>query len=158
VRTRLVLTTAAMLLLGVAAGFVWVWLAHPAEWEVNANGIVLTEAAAKGQFSVIVVFVLIGVVASFLWAWFAVTELREIGWLITPLVIVATLLAAVIAWRLGVQFGPADPRSVAHPAVGDMLPSKLAIDGVPPFLAWPIFGLLGVLWAGSWDRREAEQP
>jgi hypothetical protein len=143
-----------MLVLGIAAGFVWIRFADPAEWQVQSNGVVLTEAASKGQFSVIVVFVIIGAVASFLWAWFAGLFLHEAGWIVTPVVIVATLVAAVIAWRLGVWLGPAGPESSTDRVVGDTIPSRLAIDGITPFLVWPIFGLIGVLWASWWSRRE----
>jgi len=146
-----------MLLLGVAAGFVWIWLAHPAEWEVRAGGsIVLTEAASKGQFSVIVVFVVTGAVASVAWAWVTSLRQRHLGWVLTPVVIVTTLVASVIAWRIGVAFGPPGPRAAVNPAVGDRLPSRLAIDGFTPFLVWPIFGLVGVL-AATWSSRPDEK-
>ena len=55
--SRVVRWSLAMLLLGVVGGLVWVWLAEPAEWEVTARGIILTEEAAQGQFRVIVTFV-----------------------------------------------------------------------------------------------------
>jgi hypothetical protein len=151
---RIILTVIAMLLLGAGAGFAWVRLAHPAKWEVRTGGsIVLTEVASRDQFSVIVVFVVIGAIASFVWAWVAGVVLREIGWWLTPLVIASTLVAAFIAWRLGVMLGPDGPRAAVHPAVGDKIPSKLAVDGVAPFLIWPILGLLGVLGA-TWMGRD----
>lgn len=144
---RLLLSAAAMLLVGVAAGFVWERLATPAEWEVRATGLVMDEAAAQGQFAVVVVFVLVGLVASLLlgtvtaWAW------REAGWLVTPLVIATTAAASVLAWRLGVHLGPPDPSAAKDAAVGDHVPARLAIDGLAPFLVWPIFGLVGVMVA-----------
>ena len=155
---------AAMLLLGVGSGLVWMWLANPAEWEVRSTGIVLTEAAATGQFSVIVVFVLVGAAVSLVWSWVTSWWLRDIGWLLTPLVVVTTLLAAVIAWRVGVELGPPSPETVRDASVGDMLPSRLKVDGITPFLVWPIFGLLGVLtatWLGRGqplDRTGASTP
>lgn len=152
---NLLVSVAVMLLLGVAAGFVWIWLAHPAEWEVRTGGsIVLTEAAARGQFSVIVVFIVTGAIASLGWAWVTSHVLRDLGWILTPLVIVLTLVAALIAWRIGVVFGPPGPLHAVRPAVGDKLPSKLAVDGVAPFLVWPIVGLAGVL-AATWSGHEA---
>lgn len=157
VLTRLVWCAAATLPVGVAAGFVWLWLAHPAEWEVRGNGMVLTEAASRGQFSVIVVFVLIGAVASFGWSWVTGHALAELGWMTTVVVILGTVAAAVIAWRLGVELGPPDPRTVTGAAVGAKLPSELAVDGFTPFLAWPIFGLLGLLGATWWDGGAADE-
>ena len=134
-----------MLLLGVAAGFVWELLATPAEWEVTNRGLVMDEAASKGQFSVIVVFILVGGVASLLLGSFMAWSLRDTGWVTTPLVVVATLAAAVIAWRLGVHLGPPDPSSVKGVSVGGHIPARFTIDGVSPFLVWPIAGLVGLI-------------
>ncbi len=53
----------------------------------------------------------------------------------------------MIAWRLGVRLGPPDPSSVKGASVGDHVPAKLAIDGMAPFLVWPIFGLVGLIVA-----------
>jgi hypothetical protein len=71
--------------------------------------------------------------------------LRDVGWIATPFIIVSTLIASVIAWRLGVLLGPPDPSSVKGVAVGGHIPARLAVDGLPPFLAWPIFGLAGFI-------------
>jgi hypothetical protein len=157
---RIIVAIVAMLLLGVAAAFAWAHFAHPAEWEVRTGGsIVLTEVAARDQFSVIVVFIIIGAIASLVWAWATSLVLRDLGWWLTPLVIVATAAAAVIAWRLGIMVGPGGPRAAVNPAVGTKIPSKLAVDGVAPFLVWPIVGLLGVLGA-TWTSHEepAKEP
>ncbi|MEJ7633413.1 hypothetical protein [Aeromicrobium sp.] len=141
--SRLLLSFAAMLMLGIAAGFVWLTLANPAEWEARAEGIVLTEAAARGQFSVIVTFVAVGAVASVLWGAFLAKALDDLGWLLTPIVIASSVIVAVVAWRFGVWQGPPDPASVTGVAVGDRVPAKLAVDGFSPFVVWPIFGLIG---------------
>ncbi len=144
--TTLCLSVAAMLLLGVAAGVVWQWRANPAQWEVRADGsIVLTEIAAREQFGVIVLFVIAGAVVSLLWGLTATALLRDLGWRLTPLIVVTTLAAAVIAWRVGVMLGPVGPQDAVDPAIGDRLPSKLAIDGVAAFVVWPIFGVMGLL-------------
>jgi hypothetical protein len=151
---RIILAIVAMLALGVVAAFAWAQFAHPAEWQVRTGGsIVLTEVAAGDQFSVIVVFIVVGAIASFVWAWVTSLLLRDLGWWLTPLVIVTTLVAAVIAWRLGIAVGPDGPRAAVNPAVGTKIPSKLAVDGVAPFLVWPIVGLLGVVGA-TWTSRE----
>jgi hypothetical protein len=152
---RLVLAIIAMLLVGAASGYVWIQLAHPANWEVRSDGsVVLTEVAAGDKFSVIMVFMAIGAVASLVWAWLASLALRDLGWFLTPLVIAATGAAAVIAWRIGVTLGPDGPLAAVSPAVGTKIPSKLAVDGVAPFLIWPIVGLFGVVGA-TWMSREA---
>lgn len=153
---KLWLSVAAMLLLGVAAGAVWQWRAKPAEWEVRSDGsIVLTEIAARDQFGVIVVFVIAGAIVSLIWGFATTHALRDLGWRLTPLVVVTTLVAAVIAWRVGVELGPVGPQGAVDPGVGDRLPSKLAIDGISPFVVWPIFGVIGVL-ISMWMSKESD--
>lgn len=134
-------------LLGVAAGFAWVLLANPAEWEVTSDGIILTEEGAKGRFGVIVTYVLIGIVVSFVWGLVAGLKNRDVGWSLVPAFAVAAFLAGVIAWRIGVAFGPPDPASVTGTSPGDRIPQQLAIDAFAPFLVWPIFSLIGLLLA-----------
>ncbi|WP_344771400.1 hypothetical protein [Aeromicrobium panaciterrae] len=151
--TRLVSTVIAMLLLGVATGVVWEALAKPAEWEVRADGsIVLTEIAARDQFGVIVVFVIAGIIVSLVWGIVTTLVLEDLGWKLTPLVVMVTLVAAVIAWRVGIALGPVGPREAVNPSVGDHLPSRLKVDGIAPFVAWPVFGVLGVLLT-TWMRK-----
>ncbi|MCW2829743.1 MAG: hypothetical protein JWP31_435, partial [Aeromicrobium sp.] len=162
---RLVILALAALPLGLAAGLTWLWLAEPARWEVRSNGIVLTEAAAKGQFSVVVTFIAIGAVVSLAWALCSALVLRDTGWVTTPFVIVLTVVAAVIAWGVGVTLGPPDPASVTGTSIGDRIPSSLGVD-VAAFLAWPLAGLVGLL-IGTWatalrdeshDDQDAEGP
>jgi hypothetical protein len=150
---RLVIVVLGTLLTGVVGGLVWLWLARPAEWEGRNGGLVLTEAAARGQFAVVVVFVLVGVVASVVSGWATVRLLPGIGWLAVPLVVVLSTLAAIVAWRVGVELGPPDPSTVAGVADGDRVPARLAVDDVAPFLVWPIFGLAGVIGATWSDGR-----
>jgi len=154
---RTAISVVAMLLLGVGGGLVWLWLASPAEWDVGENGITMGESAARGQFGVVVAFVIVGAVTSFVWATVSTLFLRDLGWLFTPVVIVVSLAAAVIAWRIGVQLGPEDPATVTGAAVGDKLPSKLAVDGLTPFLVWPIFALTGLLFTTWWGTEDADE-
>jgi hypothetical protein len=138
---------------GVVGGVAWQWLAHPAQWEGRNGGLVLTEAAARGQFSVVAVFVLIGVIVSIACGWSIVRLVPELGWLAVPLVVVLTTLAALIAWRLGVVLGPPDPSTVSGVQDGDRVPAALEVDSVAPFLVWPVFGLIGVIVATWSDGR-----
>jgi hypothetical protein len=153
--SRLTRWAAGMLVLGVVGGLLWAWQADPAEWHVTKDGIVLSEDAARGQFSVVVTFILVGSALSFLWAWAAAHTLRDIGWIRVPAFALAATLAALVAWRVGVVVGPPGPEHASDPQVGERLPSRLDVDAVAPFLAWPIFALLGLLW-DSWLQRPAE--
>ena len=74
-----------------------------------------------------------------------------------PVVVLLTAAASLVAWRVGVELGPPPPESVVGVEVGQKVPAQLAVDGLVPFLVWPIFGLAGVIaatWAG--DRTEKE--
>ncbi len=153
---RVLLVSLGTLLTGLVGGLVWLWLAHPAEWEGRNGGLVLTEAAARGQFSVVVVFVLVGVVASVVTGWVTARVLPDLGWLVVPLVLVLSTLAALVAWRVGVELGPPDPATVAGVADGDRVPARLAVDTVGPFLVWPIFALAGVIIATWADGRRED--
>ena len=150
---RVVLWSVGMLVLGVLGGLVWLWLADPAEWEVTARGITLTEEAARGQFGVVVTFVSIGAVTCFGWGGVAGHVLRELGWVLVPVFATVAVLASLIAWRVGVALGPTDPRDVIDPSLGDRLPAPLEIDAVAPFIVWPMFALAGLLLAAWLDRR-----
>ncbi|TXL62854.1 hypothetical protein [Aeromicrobium terrae] len=149
---RLIRWSGGMLVLGVVGGLLWVWQADPAEWSVTKDGILLSEDAVRGQFSVVVTFMLVGAALSFLWAWAAAHAMRDVGWVRVPAFAVAAALAALVAWRLGVWLGPSGPEHATDPAIGDHLASQLKIDAVTPFLAWPVFALLGLLW-DSWLQR-----
>jgi hypothetical protein len=146
-----------MLVLGVVGGLLWAWQADPAEWHVTKDGILLSEDDVRGQFSVVVTFILVGAALSFVWAWAAAHALRDTGWIRVPIFAVATALAALIAWRIGVVVGPPGPEHASNPQIGDRLASRLRIDAVTPFLAWPIFALLGLLW-DSWLQRPDDAP
>lgn len=143
-----------MLALGVGGGLLWLWLAEPAEWEVTTQGIILTEDAARGQFAVVVTFVIIGAGLCLLWGWAAGRSLRELGWVLVPVFAAVAALAAVVAWQVGVQLGPSDPRDAIDPAIGDRIPAPLDIDAVAPFLVWPMFALIGLLVSAWLDRSE----
>ena len=155
--TRVVLWSVGMLVLGAAGGLVWLWLAEPAVWQVTERGIILTEDAARGQFAVVVMFVGLGAGLCFVWGWIAGRALRELGWVLVPVFAGVAGVAAVIAWQVGVAFGPTHPRDVADPSLGDRLQAPLEIDAVAPFLVWPMFALLGLLMAAWLDRSEDDE-
>jgi hypothetical protein len=158
---RIVVAAVAAAVAGVGAGLVWLWLARPAQWEGRNGGLVLTEAASRGQFGVIVTFVLIGIVVSVACGWLVVRLVPDLGWLAVPVAVLLTAVMSVIAWRVGVALGPPDPSTVAGVQDGDRVPSRLAIDGVAPFLVWPIFGLAGVMvatWADGRRLSERSEP
>ncbi len=134
-------------LLGVLGGIAWIAFAEPAQWQVTAQGIILDEEAAKGRFSVLVTFILIGIVVSFFWGLFAGFSERDRGWRCVPVFALVAVAAALIAWQVGVHFGPPDPATVKGIPVGGQIPQRLAVDSIGPFILWPIFALIGLFVA-----------
>lgn len=157
VSRRLTVCAALTLLGGLAGGVAWMLLADPADWVGREGGIVLTEAAARGQFSVIVTFVAVGAVVSIVSGWAVARCVPDLGWFAVPVVVVLTALAGLVAWRVGVELGPPPPDTVQGVATGERVPAQLAVDGVAPFLVWPIFGVLGVIVASWADGRHTPE-
>ncbi len=70
---------------------------------------------------------------------------RPVGW---PLVIIAAgagAVATLIAWQLGMMWGPPDPSTVNGVAAGDTVPDELAVTVPAAFLAWSIAAIAGLL-------------
>lgn len=145
--SSLIRWVALMLLLGAASGIAWLKLAEPAKYLVTDQGTILDEQASKGRFGVVVTFLVIGIVVSFVWGALAGLRLREHGWVLVPVFAIAAFAAGVLAWRIGVVFGPPDPATVTGVKLGGVIPERLAVDSFPPFLAWPILALVGLFAA-----------
>ena len=147
----------ALLVLAAGAGALWAALASPASWQVTDQGVVLTEAAATGQVGVELLYDGIGVVLCAVWGVAAGVRLRRVGWRIAPVVALACVAAALLAWQVGLLLGPPDPATVAAAAeVGDTIEAQLSVDARASFLVWPIAGLAGLLLAtAATDRRPA---
>lgn len=154
---RTLLLAVSSVVLGLVGGVVWSQLADPGRWEVRETGLVLTEEASRGQFSVIVVFTLIGAIAALVWAAATTALMRPGGWLLVLLVVVGSSVAGLVAWQVGMALGPPPPQTVSGLMLGDRVPDQLRVDGVAPFLVWPISGLVGVLlstWGQGWRGDE----
>ena len=155
--TTLISVVLAMTVFGAAAGVLWLRLATPARWEYTEAGLVLTESAAGQQFGIVAWYVLIGVVTSAIFGWVMQRRRRAIGWYVVPLVVVGSLVAAVVASRVGLVFGPADPRTVGGLQIGDTVPMRLELGAFSPLLTWVAGGLLGI--GGSLlSERSAPSP
>lgn len=145
---RLFAVVVGALVIGALAAVVWSRVADPSQWEVADGGLRLTEEASRGDFRVLLAFGVIGLVAGLLIGLVGDLVLRS-AWPGLLLLTGVSVLAALLAWRLGIALGPPDPRTVGDLSDGDRVPSRLAVDSVVPFLTWPLGVLAGVLVA-SW--------
>jgi H+/Cl- antiporter ClcA len=152
---QMLLVLGSAVILGVVAGLIWWRLAEPGQWEVRENGIALTEEQSQGEFQVVAMFTLVGAIAALTWAVAVFRPFRESGWQLVITVLIGSTLAAVVAWQVGMTVGPPEPATVSGLAVGDVLPDRLAVYGIAPFLVWPIAAMIGVLLA-TWGMGRAD--
>lgn len=81
-------------------------------------------------------------------------------------VVGGSLLASLVAYRLGTHLGPVDPTTLeAVVDDGTTLPASLTIDGASPFVAWPLGALVGLCLTylltsarAESQRRESDDP
>ncbi len=127
---------------GVPAALVWLAFARPSQWLATERGLVLTEAAATGQFQVLAVFTLVGVVVGLAAGTLVHRLTRPASWHTIVALTAATSAAALVCWRLGVWWGPAPIQQASGLEVGDAVSAPLAVDSVVPFLVWPLAAVL----------------
>lgn len=149
---RLLGVLVAAVLCGVAGAWLWAQIANPGTWTVTEQGLTMGEDAAQGQFSVLASFVAVGVGGGLLFglvgALLTGSGRAHGHWGLVPVLSALSMAAALIAWRLGVEFGPPDPQAVAGLAAGDTVSDQLAVNAWTAFLAWPIGTLVGILIIG----------
>jgi hypothetical protein len=143
-----VVTCVAFAVAGVLGGWLWAQLADPPAYEVLRAGAIMGEEQAGREFGVDVTYALIGLGLAIPLGLLAGWRWHRVGW---PEVLAAAGgagIAAVVAWQLGVWWGPDDPvglLSAAQP--GDLLSDQLDVHAKGLLLAWPVGALIGVIIA-----------
>ncbi|MET0468269.1 MAG: hypothetical protein ABWZ87_05980 [Aeromicrobium sp.] len=127
---------------GIPAALVWWAFGRPSRWLATERGLVLTEVNATGSFQVVAVFVIVGIVFGVL-AGVAVHRLTRPGrWETVVGLAAAASAAALVCWRLGIWLGPPPPEEVTGLKAGDEVSAQFAVDGIVPFLVWPLVAVL----------------
>ena len=154
-----VVTCVLFVLAGVLGGWLWSVFADPPAFEVLQHGAIMGEEAAGQQFGVDVTFGVIGLVLSVPlglltgWLW------HRVGWPQAVACAVGAGIAALIAWRLGIVLGPADPSDlISSAAVHDLLPERLDVHAKGMLLAWPVGALAGFIVAVVLFSRPTSPP
>ncbi len=132
-------------LTGVAGAVVWAQLAEPARWTAAGGGLQMGQEAVTAQFAVSLAFAVVGLGGGLLLGFLLGVLARPVGW---PLVIIAAgagAVATLIAWQLGMVWGPPDPSTVTGLATGDTVPDELAVTIPAAYLAWSIATIAGLL-------------
>jgi hypothetical protein len=144
---------------GAVAGVVWWQVVTLPVYTVGTNGGAsttergLTEYVAGDAW-----FSLIGLVAGIGLGLFAWRVFHRIGWPIVPLVVIASVGAALICWLVGWKLGPGPfPPRLAEAQAGALVPIELTVRARIAVLAWP-FGAVLVTLLGSSLGRDDEVP
>jgi hypothetical protein len=139
----------ALVLLAVAgalSGLLWEWLWTPPTGVVVDHQWLQDERGLRGDFSGTGTYVAVAAVIGLL-AGAAVAVLFDRSELVTlAVVLVGSLLAGWLMYRVGLAVGPPDPHPLAETARnGSHLPGELVVSGWSPFVAFPSGALVGLL-------------
>ncbi len=151
------LVVVALAVVGAVAGVVWERLWTAPAGVVESHRWVQDEAGLRGDFSGTGTYVAVAAVAGLL-AGLAVTLVFRRHEIVTFLsLVVGSVLAGWLMYRVGLALGPDDPAVLARSAPdGTRLPGTLGVPGVSPFVALPTGALLAlvVMFFGLGRHRE----
>jgi hypothetical protein len=156
---QLLVVLAVTIAAGAVAGLVWEWLWTPPVGVVVDHHWVLDEAGLRDDFSgtgtyiavAAVVGVLVGALVALLF------DRAELVTLVA--VVVGSVVAGWLMYRVGLTVGPPDPRGLARTAEeGAHLPGQLEVLGCSSFVAFPSGALVGlvVVFLGLSRRRPTD--
>ena len=153
---QLLAVLAVTIVAGAVAGLVWEWLWTPPVGVVQDHRWVLDEAALRDDFSGTGTYIAVAAVFGVLVGAF-VALLFDRAELVTLIaVVVGSVVAGWLMYRVGLAVGPPDPRGLARTArEGAHLPGLLEVHGRSTFVAFPSGALVGlvVVFLGLSRRR-----
>jgi hypothetical protein len=140
----------------VFCGWLWQHLWNPPQGVVQNQVWFTDEAGLRSDFSGTGLYVLIAVLAGlavgFVTSFFF--DRSELATLVA--VVVGSVLAAWVMWRVGVHNAPGDPYELAKTAKdGTKLTGDLHVSGKAPFTSFPLGAVVGpaVVFLGLTKRR-----
>lgn len=153
---QLLVVLAVTVAAGAVAGLVWEWLWTPPVGVVEHHRWVLDEAGLSDDFAGTGTYIAVAAVTGVL-VGALVTLLFDRAELVTLVaVVVGSVVAGWLMYRVGLAVGPPDPRTLARTAEeGAHLPGQLKVLGRSPFVAFPSGALVGlvVVFLGLSRRR-----
>jgi hypothetical protein len=132
--------------LGVLGGVLWWLLAPTPHYTKVHGGGAMDEIALGQQFGAVAWYVAIAAAAGLLSA-IALTWWRDRDpLLLSGLLLLGSVVAAVLMALVGHALGPADPQPLLATAkLGARVPDQLHLSARAAYLAWPVSVLLGAL-------------
>jgi uncharacterized membrane protein YeaQ/YmgE (transglycosylase-associated protein family) len=146
-----------VVLVGALAGLVWQWLWDPPRGVVMNHRWVQDEVGLRGDFAGTGTYVAVATVAGLLAGLGVALSSRRHELVTLVALVVGSLLAGWVMYRVGVALAPPSPDLLARTArEGARLPGTLRVSGASPFLALPAGSLLGliVVFVGLSRRRD----
>lgn len=146
-----------LLVVGAVGDLVWQWLWDAPRGVVVGHRWVQDEVGLRGDFAGTGTYVAVAVTAGVLSGLGVALASRRHEMVTLAALVVGSLLAGWVMYRVGVALAPADPQALARTArAGTRLPGTLRVSGASPFLALPAGALVGlvVVFVGLAGRRE----
>ncbi len=144
---RLGLLGLTVLVLGILAAIAWKLTAPTPSVTVSGDGTAaVTNRTMAEYFGADADFMIIGMFAglglgAMCWRW-----LKPLGWPIAFVSVAAGMIAALVAWRVGVLLGPHDfDQRIAQAASGQQVAIDLTLRTPTAWLSWPLGSVLTVL-------------
>jgi len=157
------LLAAAVAVSGLLVGPLWAAVAPTAQVEVREGGVYVLEPEGQAFIAADGWFAVLGTIAGSLCASVAFARFRRHGAVALLGLTLGSVIAAVLAWRLGHLIGPGDLESRARTvAEGTTLEAPLDLRAPGVLLAWPIAAvswfLALTLGFEPRERRPAAEP
>lgn len=160
------------LIIGLLTGVLWNRIVSLPRYVLGDNGVAsMTERDLAHFFTTDFWYSVIGLVVGVglgVWTWW---RSGRRGWVVVPLAVVASLVAALVCWWVGVAMDPAnfDERlSAASP--GQSVPVDFTLEAVSAVALWPLGAVIPLMLAsallpenaerggGGWRRRRLARP
>ncbi|MDO9458347.1 hypothetical protein [Nocardioides sp.] len=131
---------------GVGGGFLWSRLWDPPMGAVQDGEWLYLDYATIGHvFSGTALYVVIGVLGGLALGILAAFACRASEVVTLAAILVGSALAGYLAYRIGLERSPANPRLLALVLPDEtVLPGALRVSGHSPFVAWPFGALVGL--------------
>ncbi|MFF3688492.1 ABC transporter permease [Streptomyces sp. NPDC002187] len=137
-------TVLVMTVLGVVMGLLWLWLAPKVPLVSNGEAVFLKDTEGEEAIGADGTFVLLGVAFGAVTAATAVWLRRRGGVALVIALAVGALLGSLLAWGVGVWFGPTQDVAQHAQQVGEgvTFDAYLKLQAWGSLLAWPLSAMV----------------
>jgi hypothetical protein len=144
--------------LGAVVGVLWWQVVDLPAYLVGPDGGASTsERGLTGFVAGDAWFTLLGALAGLLLGWLGWAKLKNLGWPLVLVVVLAAVAAALVCWLVGYLLGPGNFNArLAQARPGDEVLIQLTIRARASLLVWPFVAIIPVLLGSSLGRDDEE--